>query len=81
MKEIFKHVGLIFLLALLIFFFAIVFVVLERYCVNKLIMPAWLLFGMHFISISLFILDGILILATAVISICKILKKLAKGGE
>ena len=79
MKEIFKHIGLSFLLALIIFILAIIFDLLEGYCKNTLGLSEWLLFGIRFISVGLFIIDGILILATTVIGAIKIIKELING--
>jgi hypothetical protein len=76
----FAHVGFIFLLAVLVFVAAAGLAKLEQVAADYK-MPSWLLWGMQFISIGLFIFDGILVLGASGILLIKVLVGLWKEKE
>jgi TRAP-type C4-dicarboxylate transport system permease small subunit len=76
-RQLFGHVLMIFLLALVGFGCAIGLAIVERHS-ETLGLPSWLTLGMGFVSMCLFVVDSILVIGASVITTIKILIKLTK---
>ncbi|MFA6162094.1 MAG: hypothetical protein WC685_01550 [Methylobacter sp.] len=76
----FIHVGAVFLLTVAIFATAAGLILLEGYAESNG-MPSWLLAGMTFIGMVLFIIDGILVIGSSTIVTLKILGQLWSAEE
>jgi hypothetical protein len=70
-----RHTGRIFLWALVVFGAAFGLVYVEKFAEYQH-MPAWLIIGTRFISVCLFVFDGIVLLGTVAIAAIKVIKLL-----
>jgi hypothetical protein len=68
------HSGYIFLWALFVFGSAVGLVFVERFLAQQG-MPPWLIAGIHFISVTIFIFDDILLVGTVAITTIKMLRR------
>lgn len=72
--DYFKHLIFVFILAITIFVLAAGLILLETYF-ERMGMPRWFLITMEYIGISLFVIDGILLIGTSIIFTIKTLRE------